>query len=154
FRKTRSSEPGFAEYEAALAARLGEAGAADVLADNRHNALFYPSLSVHPAFQQLRVIIPERVDRTVIEVWGLRMKGAPPLMHRRTIAFANAVHSPASIVKVDDLEAYERVQRGVAGEPDWVSLDRGLGRDGAASALDERFIRNQYEAWRSYMEAA
>jgi phenylpropionate dioxygenase-like ring-hydroxylating dioxygenase large terminal subunit len=155
FRKTRTPEPEFADYEAALARRLGSEGAERVLADNRHNALVYPSFSVHPAFEQLRVIIPERVDRTVIEVWCLRMKGAPPLMHRRTIAFANAVHSPASIVKVDDLDAYERVQQGLADGPDWVSLHRGLGRDGgSATALDERFIRNQYAAWRDYMEAA
>jgi phenylpropionate dioxygenase-like ring-hydroxylating dioxygenase large terminal subunit len=154
FRKTRDTTPEHADYEAALARRLGSEGSERVLGDNRHNALVYPSFSVHPAFQQLRVIIPERVDRTVIEVWCLRMKGAPAVMHRRTIAFANAVHSPASIVKVDDLEAYERVQQGLAGGPDWVSLDRGLERAGLATALDERFIRNQYAAWRDYMEAA
>ncbi len=155
FRKTRAADPAFAEYEAALASRLGREGAESVLADSLHNALVYPSFSVHPAFQQLRVIIPERVDRTIIEVWCLRMKGAPPLMHRRNVAFANAVHSPSSIVKVDDLEAYERVQAGLAGGPDWVSLARGLGRaDGPATALDERFMRNQYAAWLRYMEAA
>jgi phenylpropionate dioxygenase-like ring-hydroxylating dioxygenase large terminal subunit len=154
FRKTRDATPEFADYEAALARRLGSDRAERVLGDNRHNALVYPSFSVHPAFQQLRVIIPERVDRTLVEVWSLRMKGAPQAINRRTIAFANAVHSPASIVKVDDLEAYERVQQGLADGPDWVSLHRGLGREAPASALDERFIRNQYAAWREYMEAA
>ncbi len=153
FRKARAEDPAFAEYEAALAQRLGPEGAAAVLDDNRHNALVYPSFSVHPAFQQLRVIVPERVDRTLIEVWCLKMKGAPSFMHRRTIAFANAVHSPASIVKVDDLEAYERVQAGLS-DDGWVSLHRGMGRDGASSPLDERFIRNQYEAWLGYMGAA
>jgi phenylpropionate dioxygenase-like ring-hydroxylating dioxygenase large terminal subunit len=154
FRKTRDATPELADYEASLARRLGSEGVERVLGDNRHNALVYPSFSVHPAFQQLRVIIPESVDRTLIEVWCLRMKGAPPAMHRRIVAFANAVHSPASIVKVDDLEAYERVQQGLADGPEWVSLHRGVGRAGAASALDERFIRNQYAAWRDYMEAA
>ncbi|MBI1774179.1 MAG: Rieske 2Fe-2S domain-containing protein [Proteobacteria bacterium] len=153
FRKTRATDPEFQEYEAALARRIGADGAAGVLDDNRHNALIYPGFSVHPAFQQLRVIIPERVDRTVVEVWCLRMKGAPAHMHRRTVAFANAVHSPASIVKVDDLEAYERVQEGWS-DDGWVSLHRGAGRAGGATALDERFIRNQYQAWLGYMEAA
>ena len=154
FRRTDADDPQFAEYVALLSARLGRERAGEVLADNRHNAMVYPSFSVHPAFQQLRVIIPLAVDRTLVEVWCLRMKGAPPLLHRRTVAFANAVHSPASIVKVDDLEAYERVQNGLVHEaPSWVSAERGAAGDPAASssALDERFIRNQYAAWRNYM---
>ncbi len=157
FRRTDADDPQFAAYVASLSARLGRERAAEVLADNRHNAMVYPSFSVHPAFQQLRVIIPQCVERTVIEVWCLRMKGAPPLLHRRTIAFANAVHSPASIVKVDDLEAYERVQSGLAHDaPAWVSAERGAAGDPAvaASALDERFIRNQYAAWNDYMAGA
>jgi hypothetical protein len=153
FRRSREATEDFRRYEAALAERIGRERAESVLADNRHNALVYPSLSVHPAFQQLRVIVPLAVDRTLIEIWCLKMPGAPQSLNRRTIAFANAVHSPASIVKVDDLEAYERVQTGL-GADSWVSLHRGAGRNAPPTALDEGFIRNQYRAWLGYMGAA
>jgi hypothetical protein len=120
--------------------------------------MFYPAMSVHPVFMQLRVIQPLAVDLTRIDIWTLRMKGAPSWMHRRNVAFANTVHSPSSIVKADDLEIYERVQRGVLAEgEDWVDLNRGAeaapsSREGARStALSEAFIRNQYAAWRDYM---
>jgi phenylpropionate dioxygenase-like ring-hydroxylating dioxygenase large terminal subunit len=153
FRRTRSDDP---EYLAALERRLGPAGAEAVLADSRHNAMFYPSMSVHPAWLQLRVIQPEAVDRARVEIWCFRLKGAPPSMLRRTVTFANTVHSPASIIKADDLEAYERVQNGLSGDqPEWVSLHRRRGTDPAVSnALDEHFIRNQYRAWLDYMDRA
>jgi hypothetical protein len=85
------------------------------------------------------------------------MKGAPAWMHRRNVAFANTVHSPSSIVKADDNETYNRVQRGLAAAGDWVNFERGAepspaGNEGARStALSEAFIRNQYRAWRDYM---
>lgn len=156
FRRTRSDDPDFLAYVAALERRLGPEGAEAVLSENRHNAMFYPSMSVHPAWLQLRVILPEAVDRTRVEIWCFRLKGAPPSMLRRTITFANTVHSPASIIKADDLEAYERVQDGLAGDgPEWVSVHRRRGTDPAVSdALDEHFIRNQYRAWLGYMDRA
>jgi phenylpropionate dioxygenase-like ring-hydroxylating dioxygenase large terminal subunit len=158
FRRAASDEAPYLEYVAKLEARLGKAKAEEVLGAQRHNALFYPAMSVHPVFMQLRVLQPLAVDLTRIDIWTLRMKGAPAWMHRRNVAFANTVHSPSSIVKADDLEIYARVQRGMAAEgEDWVDLSRGpapapAGNAGARStALSEAFIRNQYRAWRDYM---
>jgi phenylpropionate dioxygenase-like ring-hydroxylating dioxygenase large terminal subunit len=158
FRRAASDEAPYLEYVAKLEARLGKDEAERVLGTQRHNAMFYPAMSVHPVFMQLRVLQPLAVDLTRIEIWTLRMKGAPAWMHRRNIAFANTVHSPSSIVKADDLEIYARVQRGVAAEgSDWVNLQRGAegppaGNEGARSTtLSEAFIRNQYRAWRDYM---
>ena len=158
FRRAASDEPQYLDYVAKLAARLGKEKAEAVLGTHRHNAMFYPAMSVHPVFMQLRVIQPLAVDLTRIDIWTLRMKGAPAWMHRRNVAFANTVHSPSSIVKADDLEIYSRVQRGVAAEgEDWIDLRRGAepvpaGNEGARStALSEAFIRNQYRAWRDYM---
>ena len=62
-------------------------------------------------------------------------------------------------MKVDDLENYARVQADAAAG-DWVSFHRGAGAErpgnggDTSSALNEAFIRNQYRAWRAYMEAA
>ncbi len=158
FRRAASDEPQYLDYVAKLEARHGKDKADEVLGTQRHNAMFYPAMSVHPVFMQLRVIQPLAVDLTRIDIWTLRMKGAPAWMHRRNVAFANTVHSPSSIVKADDLEIYARVQQGVLAEgEDWVDLNRGAeappsGREGARStALSEAFIRNQYAAWRDYM---
>jgi phenylpropionate dioxygenase-like ring-hydroxylating dioxygenase large terminal subunit len=161
FRRAESDEPGYIDYVARLEARLGKEEAETVLGAQRHNAMFYPAMSVHPVFMQLRVIQPIAVDLTRVDVWTLRMKGAPAWMHRRNVAFANTIHSPSSIVKADDLETYARVQRGVAAEgSDWINLQRGAdpppaGNEGArSSALSEAYIRNQYRAWRDYMTGA
>ncbi|MCW5771865.1 MAG: Rieske 2Fe-2S domain-containing protein [Rhodospirillaceae bacterium] len=158
FRKQRAEEPEFLDYVARLEARLGKERADAVLNLQRHNAMFYPSMSVHPVFMQLRAIVPLAPDLTRVDIWVMRMKGAPEWMHKRNVAFANTVHSPSSIVKADDLEAYERVQAGaVSTGGDWISLHRGAGgrREGNAAevsgALSEAFIRNQYRAWRDYM---
>jgi phenylpropionate dioxygenase-like ring-hydroxylating dioxygenase large terminal subunit len=147
------------DYVGRLAARLGAARAEEVLDRQRHNALFYPGLSVHPAFMQLRVIQPLAVDLTRIDIWILRMKGAPARLHRRNIAFANAIHSPSSIVIADDLEIGARLQSGIRAEAgDWISLHRGACAAPApaneaerSNALSEAYIRNQYRAWRGYM---
>ncbi len=161
FRRAASDEPPYFDYVAKLEARIGAAEAERVLGTQRHNAMFYPAFSVHPVFMQLRVLQPLAVDLTRIDIWTLRMKGAPAWMHRRNVAFANTVHSPSSIVKADDLEIYARVQRGAAAEGEaWINLQRGAeparsGSEGARStALSEAFIRNQYRAWREYMAGA
>lgn len=158
FRRAASEEPPYLDYVAKLEERHGKEKAAAVLGTERHNAMFYPAMSVHPVFMQLRVIQPLAVDLTRIDIWTLRMKDAPAWMHRRNVAFANTVHSPSSIVKADDLEIYARVQQGVMAEgDDWIDLSRGTeaapsGLEGARStALSEAFIRNQYRAWRDYI---
>jgi phenylpropionate dioxygenase-like ring-hydroxylating dioxygenase large terminal subunit len=158
FREPVSGDPGIADYVSALEQGRGKAAAAATLALNIHNANFYPNFSVHPGFMQVRVLFPLAVDRTLIEHWTLRLKGAPDHFNRRHIVYANTVHSPSSLIKPDDLEMYRRVQDGVAeGSGLWVSNHRCDDADASdserSSALSERFIRNQYQAWRDYMGA-
>jgi len=78
------------------------------------------------------------------------------------VAFANVVNGTASPVLTDDLEVYERTQRGLATQrSEWVYLGRGAGadvpdRDGTLrgrSGTSEVFIRNQLAAWLEYMTA-
>ena len=66
------------------------------------------------------------------------------------------------MVLTDDLEVYERVQRGLTTKrPEWVYLGRGLGNDvdepdgmrRGGTGTSEIFIRNQFAAWRRYMTA-
>jgi phenylpropionate dioxygenase-like ring-hydroxylating dioxygenase large terminal subunit len=136
--------------------QLGKDKADNILNLNLHNSCIYPGASAHPSFLQMRKIIPVAPDKTIIEAWVYRWDGVPDEVHRRNIIYANTVHSPASIIKIDDLEAYSRVQKGVAADTDgWLSQYRKLTDDAAKetsdSALSENFIRNQYRAWLNYM---
>ncbi len=103
---------------------------------------------------------PLAVDRTVVYTYSLRMKDAPPQMFRDTVAFANVVNGTASWVLTDDLEVYERVQRGLSsGAAEWVYIARGAGRDideqdgvrRGATGTSEVYIRAQFRAWLDYM---
>ncbi|MEE8079401.1 MAG: Rieske 2Fe-2S domain-containing protein [Pseudomonadales bacterium] len=156
FRNPLSDEPAYREYVTALEEQQGRSRTEEILGTNMHNVCFYPNASAHPSFLQMRVITPVAVDRTLVEVWSFRLRGAPDELFHRTIVYANTVHSPSSMIKADDLESYRRVQDGLAEPgPDWISQHRGLDEaksgEPASSALSEHYIRNQYRAWLSYM---
>ncbi|MGH6741329.1 MAG: hypothetical protein ACREDY_20295, partial [Bradyrhizobium sp.] len=85
-------------------------------------------------------------------------KGAPDALFERTITYANVVHSPSSLIRPDDIEAYERVQGGLRADAgDWISQHRDAGRDEIvgdgrrATALSDLPMRNQYRAWARFM---
>jgi phenylpropionate dioxygenase-like ring-hydroxylating dioxygenase large terminal subunit len=154
--------PVFREYRKRLAARAGEAEAARILGVQRWNTIVYPNCSFMSQFRQLRIIHPLAVDRSVVYTYSLRMKDAPAQMFRDTIAFSNVVNGTGSWVLTDDLEVYERVQRGFSsGAVEWAFLGRGYGRDvdepdgtrRGASGTSEVFIRAQMRAWLDYMSA-
>jgi hypothetical protein len=89
------------------------------------------------------------------------MKKAPARMFRDTIAFSNVVNGTGSWVLTDDLEVYERIQRGFnSGALDWAFIGRGYGRDvedgttlRGATGTSEVFVRGQMKAWLRYMTA-
>lgn len=156
FRDPRGDDAVFTEYAKTLEQSIGSRKAESVLDCNFHNASIYPNLSLHPSFMQLRVLTPVAVDRTLVEIWTLRIKGAPEEFNRRNIVYANTVHSPSSIIKPDDLEAYQRVQEGLhSSASEWLSqhseLEQGAD-DSTGTALSEHYIRNQYRAWAQYMD--
>lgn len=159
---TGLDNPVFADYRARLAARTGEDEARRILGVTRWNSILYPNCSFMSQFRQLRIVHPLAVDRTVVYTYCFKLKGAPEQMFRDTIAFANVVNGTASWVLTDDLEVYERVQRGLTTKrPEWVYLGRGLGNDvdepdgmrRGGTGTSEIFIRNQFAAWRRYMTA-
>ncbi len=141
-----------------LKAAYGEKRAQEILEVQRHNSIIYPSCSPHTSFQQLRVIRPIAVDRTMVEIYTFRLKGAPDELFQRAITYANVVNSPSSNVMPDDIEVYARSQQGLSGDGgDWVSLHRDAGRDRpipggfVANGLSELPMRNQFRAWAQYM---
>jgi len=154
------NHPVFAEYRGRLEARVGAAEATRILGVSRFNSVVYPNVSFMSQYRQLRIVHPLAVDRTVVYTYNIRLKGAPEQMYRDTVAFSNVVNGTASWVLTDDLEVYERAQRGLAAAtPEWVVTARGAGGDveeaggfrRGTSGTSEVYIRRQFEAWRKYM---
>ena len=153
------SDPVFERYRAALVARHGEPKTAEILAVDRFNNLIWPTLSVNSRFAVLRQVQPIAVDRTIVTAQAFRFDGAPDEMAELTLQFLNTAASPASMVASDDLEIFERCQRGLSAAGDgWIDTSRGVladqvDEDGSirASGTSELAIRAQLSAWQRYM---
>jgi len=152
-------DPAYRRYREALVARHGEEKTAAILAVDRFNNLIWPNISVNSRFAALRVVQPLAADHTVVEVQCFRLDGAPEEMHQLTLQFVNLAASPASLVASDDLEIFERCQRGLQdAASDWIDMRRGaLGdqRQADGSTLgrgtSELAVRHQFAAWQRYM---
>src|ERR1700749_5257404 len=108
----------------------GKAEPRRVLEVRRWNSNVYPNLSFMSQFQQLRVVHPVAVDRTVVHTYSFRLKGAPNQMFRNTISFANTVNGTGSLVLTDDLEIYNRIRMGLSSEgAEWIEVGRGFDSD-------------------------
>jgi phenylpropionate dioxygenase-like ring-hydroxylating dioxygenase large terminal subunit len=150
-----SSIPG---YEDMMVAAYGKERAHDILATARHNTVYYPSLTIKGAIQAIRVARPLGPDKTVIESWTFRLKGAPEELLRRTITYSRLINSPMSVVGHDDLHAYRSIQEGLRAQGnEWVSLHRDFRpeeigqKDAIHRGNSEVSMRNQFRAWRKYM---
>lgn len=153
-------DPVFREYIAALEQKKGKAEAKRILEVRRWNSNIYPNISLMSQFQQLRVVHPVAVNRTVVHTYNFRLKGAPEKMFRNAISFANIVNGTGSLVLTDDLEIYNRIELGLSSEgTEWLQIGRGYhsdvpdthgGRKGKNST-SEVYIRNMFDAWLGYM---
>ncbi|MFO1465079.1 MAG: aromatic ring-hydroxylating dioxygenase subunit alpha [Steroidobacteraceae bacterium] len=153
-----SKYSGIPEYESAMNAAYGEERASAIIAQARHNTVYYPNLTIKGAIQSIRVAKPLAVDKTVVESWIFRLKGAPEVLLQRTAMYNRLINSPFSVVGHDDLYAYRAIQEGLHGEGnDWVSLHRNhdpketLPADQVTNGTNELPIRSQYRAWARYM---
>jgi benzoate/toluate 1,2-dioxygenase subunit alpha len=153
-----SSYSALPEYEQQLAAAWGEEKAKQVLGTARHNTVYYPSLTIKGAIQAIRVVRPIAPDKTLIESWTFRLKGAPDALLQRTLTYSRLINSPMSVVGHDDLHAYRAIQEGLAANGNtWVSLHRdyrageGEAADLTVNGTSEISMRNQFRAWARYM---
>jgi len=151
-----SSYSAIPEYEAAMKRAYGEERAKQILGTVRHNTVYYPSLTIKGAIQSIRVARPLAADKTVLESYTLRLKGAPDALLERTVTYNRLINSPMSVVGHDDLHCYRAIQEGLAAEGnDWVNLQRNFteGEDGEfnANGTSDASMRNQFRAWREFM---
>ena len=114
-------------YDDAMKAAYGEERTAQILGLARHNTVYYPNLTIKGAIQSIRVVRPIAADKTLIESWTFRLKGAPPELLQRTSMYNRLINSPFSVVGHDDLQAYRGIQAGLhASGNEWVSLHRNF----------------------------
>ena len=146
------------EYEAAMKKAYGEERAQKILGTVRHNTVYYPSLTIKGAIQSIRVARPLAADKTVLESYTFRLKGAPQALLERTVTYNRLINSPMSVVGHDDLHCYRAIQEGLAAQGnDWVNLQRNF-KDGEAGEFNANgtsdvSMRNQFRAWREFMAA-
>jgi hypothetical protein len=126
----------------------------------RWNSNVYPNVSLMSQFQQLRVVRPISVNRTVVYTYNFKLKGAPEQMFRNTISFANIVNGTGSLVLTDDLEIYNRLDLGMSSEgTEWLQIGRGYQSDvpddgggkRGKNSTSEVYIRNMFDAWLALM---
>ena len=79
-------------------ARYGPERTAQILGMARHNTVYYPNLTIKGAIQSIRVVKPIAVDKTLVESWTFRLKGAPPELLQRTsqVLFSGRNQGPTS----------------------------------------------------------
>lgn len=155
-----SSYSAVTDYEERMKRVYGEERARRILGTVRHNTVYYPSLTIKGAIQSIRVARPLAADRTLIESWTFRLKGAPDSVLQRTVMYNRLINSPMSVVGHDDLHCYRAIQEGLAAQGnEWVSLHRNFdpGEIGAAelttNGTSEISMRNQFRAWAEFMGA-
>jgi phenylpropionate dioxygenase-like ring-hydroxylating dioxygenase large terminal subunit len=159
----KRSSPAYDAYVKSLEDKVGKERAAQILRPRLHNSLIYPNMSIMGLNIHVRVIKPIAVDLTEVNVFPIRLVGAPDSMNFGNIRLLNVTHSAASFVQTDDAEAFVRTQNGLQSQlTEWVDISRGLGTEDhdndynapRAKATDEMVMRGQYRAWLDYMREA
>ena len=149
------------EYEVAMIKAYGKERMQEILSFNTHNTLYYPSLTIKSAVQNIRVVRPIAYNKTIIETFSFRLKGAPDSMLQRTILYSRLINANGSMVGPDDQTAYFRIQEGLKSTAsDWIEMHRNFGRDEVhddrtiGKGTSDLDVRTQYSAWKEYMTGA
>ena len=150
-----SAVPGYFEQ---MTAAYGETRAKAILDENRHNTVYFPNVMLKGPIQLLRIFKPVAADKTLVESWTFRLIGAPDMLLERTVMYNRLINAPTSVVGHDDLEIYERVQAGLAGDGnEWVNIQRLYSADEpgqrnvVTDGTSEWQMRNQFRAWTKFM---
>jgi benzoate/toluate 1,2-dioxygenase alpha subunit len=157
--ETLPSGPVYEDYVNRLEAQHGKERTQQILNYDRFNSVVYPNLTFQAFGQHIRVIRPVAVDRTEISIYPIWLDGAPDEMNRRAIRSIAATHSAASMIQTDDVEIFERIQRGLSSPAnEWVQFAGHMGaeepwKEGGwrGPGTSEFVSRLQYKSWLSYM---
>jgi benzoate/toluate 1,2-dioxygenase subunit alpha len=152
--------PGDEAYVETLTQRDGAERAVQ-LRDRDLHILIYPNLLLHTRFNHYRVVKPLAVNRTEIDVYPCMLDGAPHELNAQLVHDSSDHVSPVGLVQVDDLQAFDWVQDGLAsGALDWMPLKLHGGDEHVNDAgylewtgASEGVIRHQYQEWARLMAA-
>lgn len=154
------------DHCAQLAARVGNERAAQIMGMNRYNNLIWPNLNVNAQHQQLRVVHPIAPGLSEVHAMCFRLHGVPDRVFQRAVRILNNISSPASMIITDDIEVFERTQRGLnSAAAEWIDFSRGRDTDnvfddgagssaGSSAGASDLPMRGQYAAWLEHMKAA
>jgi phenylpropionate dioxygenase-like ring-hydroxylating dioxygenase large terminal subunit len=150
-----SAVPGYFDK---MTAAYGEERAKAILAENRHNTVYFPNIMIKGPIQLLRHFKPIAANKTLVESWTFQLVDAPDMLLERTLMYNRLINAPTSIVGHDDLEMYERAQEGLhSNGNEWVNLQR-LYSPGEAeqtnvaiNGTSEWPMRHQFRAWTKFM---
>ena len=147
------------EYIKIMEAKHG-AERAQEIADMDIHIIIYPNLVMHTAYCHYRVIKPDAHNHTTIVGYPFILKGAPDDLNTEFVRASSEHISACGAVQVDDMEAFSRVQEGLAVEQDeWVYFLYGTEEKRVPnehgeielSILTEVPILEQYKEWRRLM---
>lgn len=145
-------------YRAALVSRLGEERAAYVInAGGDPHLMMMPNL--HVVGPHVRLLRPTKVDETEVYLYVAFLKGAPRAVNLQRLRDQEVTSGPAGGIHPDDVEIFDRLHLGMAGQLDrWQLVSRGLHRerrdvDGSmiADLTDETTQRAQLGWWMDVM---
>ena len=103
--------------------------------------------------QPFRVFKPIAANKTLVESWTFRLVDAPDMLLERTLMYNRLINAPTSVVGHDDLEMYERAQKGLQVTPINGSICSGSttppkSRTRGRHQRHQRWqMRNQFRAW-------
>jgi phenylpropionate dioxygenase-like ring-hydroxylating dioxygenase large terminal subunit len=117
------------DYAEAVAQRVGPERMQYLLgAAGPRTSLIFPNLQF--LVNQVRVVQPISVDRSVVYYYPAMLKGAPAAVNAARLRQIEGAHGPAGFVAPDDIDVYERNQEGFqARDNEWLMLRRGLHRE-------------------------
>jgi benzoate/toluate 1,2-dioxygenase subunit alpha len=145
-------------YFAALRAKYPEERARELLELDVH-LMIYPNLLMQTRANHFRVIKPLAVDRTEVWAYPCRLAGAPQDVNDALVVNTSHHVSAMGEVQVDDMQAFDWVQKGLQNEAmEWANFklfgvnhhedERG---QFACESPSEGIIRYQYREWAKLM---
>ncbi len=153
--KMRETEWGKRYFEA-LADRLGEDRALDVLVIGGTHTNIFPNLVILQ--NQIRVIRPVSVDRTEVLLNPVLLAGVPEELNTLRLRLHEMFYGPGGGGVPDDIEMFRRVQIGLDSSVDeWIRFWRGRHReehaaDGSVSGQISDEL-SQRAIWRRWAQA-
>jgi phenylpropionate dioxygenase-like ring-hydroxylating dioxygenase large terminal subunit len=121
------------------------------------NLNLFPNVACSMAF--FRVLRPIGVDETEVSHIAIAMDGGPAAGNRARLRLHEYFQGPMGFGSPDDVEGWERVQRGsAAGNDLWIMLNRCSDEDGPDDTLShdvsaETGMRAAYHMWKRMMSA-